>query len=57
MSGQPPQAQHQAQMPAAAQADHDASPAAGTGLPQAPGLPGSVWPRLLSSRHLPRPSR
>jgi len=57
MSGQPPQAQHRAQMPAAAQADHDASPAAGTGLPQAPGLPGSVWPRLLSSRHLPRPSR
>jgi hypothetical protein len=39
MSGQPQKAQHGAQMPAAAQPDHDARPAVGTGLPQAPARP------------------
>jgi hypothetical protein len=39
MNGQPPQAQHWAQMPAAVQPDHDARPAAGTGLPQTPARP------------------
>jgi Domain of unknown function (DUF4234) len=44
MSDQPPEAQHPAQMPAAAQPDHDAGPAARLGPPQAPAPPQSPAP-------------